>query len=189
MVRPAVDVVVPFAGPAEQLELLIARLRPLRLGDADTLVVVDNNPRPCPVRADGIDVLHCADRRTPGYARNRGAARGRADWIVFLDADVAPRPDLLDRYFEPSPAERTALLGGGVIDEAVPEDARAAARYAYIRQLMSHENTYQWGKWSFAQTANAACRRTAFEAIGGFREGIRAGEDADLTYRLRAAGW
>jgi hypothetical protein len=38
-------------------------------------------------------------------------------------------------------------------------------------------------------TANVAVRRAAFEAIGGFRDDIRAGEDADLTYRLRAAGW
>ena len=36
---------------------------------------------------------------------------------------------------------------------------------------------------------NAACRRAAFEAVGGFREDIRAAEDADLWYRLRAAGW
>ena len=32
-------------------------------------------------------------------------------------------------------------------------------------------------------------RRAAFEAVGGFREEIRAAEDADLTYRLKAAGW
>jgi GT2 family glycosyltransferase len=71
----------------------------------------------------------------------------------------------------------------------VPPDAPAAARYAYIRGLMSQENTYRFGEWSFPQTANAACRRAAFEAVGGFREQIRAAEDADLSYRLRAAGW
>jgi GT2 family glycosyltransferase len=32
-------------------------------------------------------------------------------------------------------------------------------------------------------------RRAAFDAVGGFREDIRAAEDADLNYRLRAAGW
>jgi hypothetical protein len=32
-------------------------------------------------------------------------------------------------------------------------------------------------------------RRAAFESVGGFREDIRAAEDADLTYRLRADGW
>ena len=64
-----------------------------------------------------------------------------------------------------------------------------AARYAYIRELMSQDNTLRFGKWGFAQTANVACRRAAFEEVGGFREDIRAGEDADLCFRLRAAGW
>ena len=54
---------------------------------------------------------------------------------------------------------------------------------------MSQENTFGWDDWSFPQTTNAACRRTAFEAVGGFREDIRAAEDADLTYRLKAADW
>ena len=54
---------------------------------------------------------------------------------------------------------------------------------------MSQNETHRFGTWSFPQTANAACRRAAFEEVGGFREEIRAGEDADLSFRLRAAGW
>src|SRR5207247_11184859 len=68
------------------------------------------------------------------------------------------------------PGERTALLAGGVRDEEVPAGARAAARYAHIRGLMSQDTTHRFGEWNFAQTSNAACRREAFEAVGGFRE-------------------
>ena len=158
--------VVPYRGdPAGR-----PRLEGLELGPGDTLVVEDN------------DV-------TPGYGRNRGAARGQAEWLVFLDADVTPAPDLLDRYFDPPPGPRTALLAGAVIDEPVPPGSPLAARYAHANALMSQENTLGWGDWAFPQTANAACRREAFDAVGGFREDIRAGEDADLTYRLKAAGW
>jgi GT2 family glycosyltransferase len=46
-----------------------------------------------------------------------------------------------------------------------------------------------YGDWSFPQTTNAACRRDVFESLGGFREEIRAAEDADLAYRLKATGW
>src|SRR4051794_35257990 len=122
MSRPAVDVVVPFAGEAAELERLVARLRVLSLGPEDSLVVVDNNPRPCPAPSGGPAMVHRPDRATPGYARNRGAELGSADWIVFLDSDVAPRPDLLERYFDPPPGERTAILGGGMLDEHGPED-------------------------------------------------------------------
>jgi mycofactocin glycosyltransferase len=181
-------VVVPFRGSPAELEELRERLRRLELREGDSVVVVDNTPGHTP--ADGpVPVLAACDHRTPGYARNRGSERGAADWLVFLDADVVPRPDLLDRYFDPAPRARTGVIAGGVTDEVVPPDAPPAARYAHLRGLMSQENTFSWLDWSFAQTSNAAFRRGAFEAVGGFREDIRAAEDADLTYRLKAAGW
>jgi glycosyltransferase involved in cell wall biosynthesis len=166
-------------------------LSALSLRDGDSVLVVDNTPRTDPPVADDgeIRVLHAAERATPAFARNRGAACGSAEWLVFCDADTQPRPDLLDRYFDPPPEPRTGLIGGGVIDEVVPPDAPAVARYAYLRGAMSQEDTLGFGEWGYPKTANVACRRAAFETVGGFREDIRAAEDADLTYRLRAAGW
>lgn len=189
MQRPTVDVVVPFKGSAEALEQLRTRLAALELQSGDSVLVVDNTPGAGSARADGVAVLNAAGRETPAYARNRGAERGSADWLVFLDADTEPRPDLLDRYFDPPPGARTGLIGGGVSDEPAPGDASAVARYAYLRQAMSQEDTFSFGEWGYPKTANVACRREAFEEIGGFREEIRAAEDADLTFRLRAAGW
>ncbi len=183
------DVIVPFKGSAESLERVRERLSALTLGDGDSVVVVDNTPGSADHDDGGVPVLHAAERATPAYARNRGAAYGSADWLVFCDADTRPRPDLLDRYFDPPPEERTGLIAGGVIDEEVPPDAPAVARYAYLRGAMSQEDTFDFGEWGYPKTANVACRRAAFEEVGGFREEIRAAEDADLTYRLQAAGW
>lgn len=186
------DVVVPFRGAPAHLEELRARLARLRLRPGDSLLVVDNTPgrEPATGPAEGtVPVLRASELSTPGYARNRGVSRGRAEWLVFFDADTVPSPGLLDRYFEPAPAESTALMAGGVVDEAVPADGQAAARYAYLRRATIQDDTLRFGKYGYPKTANAACRRAAFEAVGGFREDIRAGEDADLTYRLRAEGW
>jgi GT2 family glycosyltransferase len=104
-------------------------------------------------------------RRGSYFARNHGARQGSNDWIVFLDADVEPPPGLLDAYF----------AGSGV-----------AARYAVSVGLMSQARTLERG---YAQTANCAVRRSAFEAVGGFEESVRSGGDADLCFRLRDAGW
>jgi hypothetical protein len=186
--RPAVDVVVPFRGTPAELDELRARLRVLDLRDGDSVVVADNTPGHEPA-AGPVPVLSAAGQPTPGFARNRGVEQGEAPWLVFLDADAVPSSDLLDRYFDPPPGERSALLAGGVVDEEAPPGAPAAARYAHLRRLMSQDNTFSWDDWSFAQTSNAACRRDAFEAVGGFREDIRAAEDADLAYRLKAEGW
>jgi GT2 family glycosyltransferase len=54
---------------------------------------------------------------------------------------------------------------------------------------MSQEVTLADAEWAFAQTANAAVRRAAFDRVGGFEEGVRSGGDADLCFRVRAAGW
>jgi GT2 family glycosyltransferase len=184
-----VDVVVPFRGAPAHLEELRVRLAGIQLGPEDSILVVDNTPRRAPAADADIPAIHAAELATPAFARNRGAEHGSAEWLLFLDADVVPPPDLLERYFEAPPAEGTALVAGGMVDEPVPKGGRAAARYAFIRKLMSQEDSFQFGDWGFPKMANAACRRAAFEQIGGFRDEIRAGEDADFTYRLRAAGW
>lgn len=190
MRRPAVDVVVPFRGEARQLDTLLARLEGLELGPGDSVTVVDNTPGPVsPPREGPVRTVAAPELQTPGFARNRGAGGGGAEWLVFFDADVVAPPALLDRYFDPPPAERTGILAGGVRDQAPEPPAPAAVRYAHLRRSMSQDMTLRHGEWSFVQTCNCAVRRAAFEAVGGFRDELRAGEDADLSFRLRAAGW
>jgi glycosyltransferase involved in cell wall biosynthesis len=187
-----VDVIVPFAGPSAALRAVRDRMAALHLGPGDSLLVVDNTPGradPALGGGSGVEVVHASGRRTPGFARNRGAGRGSAEWLVFIDADAVPDPELLDRYFDPPPDVGTALIGGGVLDERAPRSAPPAARYTYLRGTMSQERTFGFGVWGYPKSANVAIRREAFESVGGFREDIRAAEDADLAYRLKAAGW
>jgi GT2 family glycosyltransferase len=185
--RPTVDVVVPVAGDAARVRDIAARMRHLDLRDDDTLTVVDN-------RATGVTdaaVLAAADVRTSYYARNAGASRAGGEWLLFLDADVEPPPDLVDRYFAQPPSERCGILAGAVVDSDPGPDGPAAERYAHLRSAMSQETTLaaDRGDFAFAQTANCAVRREAFDAIGGFRPDVRSGGDADLCFRLAAAGW
>jgi GT2 family glycosyltransferase len=72
---------------------------------------------------------------------------------------------------------------------ADPAALPLAERYAALRAPMSQENTLDHPGGGYAQTANAAFRRRAFEEIGGFDERARSGGDADICHRLRAAGW
>lgn len=189
MTRPAVDVVVPFRGSMVDLDRVASRLESLALRRGDSATIVDNTPGRTPANGGPVTVLAAAQLRTPGFARNHGAAAGTNPWVVFLDADVEAPASLIDDYFDPMPATDTGLLAGGIRDVAVPRCAGAAPRYAYLRSSMSQEMTLQHGPWAFVQTANCACRRDALDAVGGFRETIRAGEDADLCFRLRDAGW
>jgi GT2 family glycosyltransferase len=98
---------------------------------------------------------------------------------------------LVERYFATAPEARTGVLAGGVQDEAVDPavDRSPAARYALLRHRMGQGNTLRNGEWGYAQTANCAVRRAAFEEVSGFRDDLRSAGDADLCFRLRRAGW
>ncbi len=188
--RPAVDVIVPFRGSAVQLEELAERLNGLQLRRGDSVTIADNRPGATDAERGGVTILGAGERQTSYHARNRGVAAGAAPWLVFIDADVLAPPGLLDAYFATVPEDTTGVLAGAVVDEAPPDHEIApAVRYAHLKASMSQETTLAEARWAFAQTANAAVRRDAFDQIGGFEAGIRSGGDADLCFRLRAAGW
>jgi len=191
--RPPVDVVVPFAGTAPALRALVLRLATLTTRPGDTITVADNRgvAGGTELGKDRVRVVEAAGRRGSYHARNAAARRGAAPWLLFVDGDVEPAADLLDRLFDPEPGARTAILAGAVVDQPPPSGERGpvALRYAWLKSSMSQEVTLGHGRWAFAQTANCAVRRAAFEAAGGFRDELRSGGDADLCFRLAAAGW
>jgi hypothetical protein len=184
-----VDVVLPFRGSDADLGRVSERLARLTITDGDTLTIADNRPGAVDATGGPVRILGAGEHQTSYHARNRGVAAGSAPWLVFVDADVLAPPDLLDRYFARPPAATTGVLAGAVVDEEPETGAAAATRYAYLKSSMSQEVTLADDAWPFAQTANAAVRREAFAQVGGFEESVRSGGDADLCFRLRAAGW
>jgi hypothetical protein len=191
-VREAVDVVVPFRGSTRSLAELTSRLGRLRLLGGDTLTVVDNTPSGVAgamTVSPPIRILAAPSRQSSYHARNQGAAVGSQPWLLFLDADVEPPPDLLDRYLAAAPQARTAVLAGAVRDLGSATGRESlAGRYARVRRLIDQANTLQVAR-PYAKTANCLVRREAFQQIGGFADDIRSGGDADLCFRLREAGW
>lgn len=185
--RPAVSVIVPFAGADAELSAVVSRLGALRTGPEDELVVADNRRRPAPGARGPVSVVAADGLRSPAFARNAGARGARGEWLVFIDADTSPRPDLIDAYFDPAPGERVGILGGAIED--VAGRPTRVARYIVDREKLHPRKALGHPHRPFFQTANCAVRRSAFEAVGGFTPTARAAEDADLCWRLEDAGW
>jgi glycosyltransferase involved in cell wall biosynthesis len=184
--RPPVSVIVPFHGDEAAASATMQALHVLALHDGDDLLVADNT-------ADGaLAVRHAEGFRTtvtrqPYSARNEAAARASGEWLLFTDADCRPRGDLLDAYFDPPPRDDVGALAGEIV--ATTAGRTLAQRYAADRRLLSSELFLAHPYKPMGVTANLLVRRAAFEAIGGFAEGIRSGGDADLCWRLQDAGW
>ncbi len=186
MNRPRVSVVVPFAGDPAQALVAVALLRSLHTAAGDELILADN----CgvvPSATAGITVVRAAAERSPAHARNTGAAAATGDWILFLDADVQAPPALLDDYFTGPVGERVGALAGEI--EGAPGARTLAGRYGASRNFLSQRAHLQHPFRPRAAAANLLVRRNAFQAAGGFVEGVRAAEDTDFCWRLQDLGW
>ena len=192
MPRPGASVIVPFRGDASQAARLARSLALLEVGPGDEVVVADNSDAGVSfAEGSGVRVVQATSVRSSYFARNAGAgaATKREDaerWLLFTDADCMPVPWLLDAYFTQPVADDVGALAGSVLSD--PAQRHFLARYATDRGFLDQEAGLHTAE-DAAATANLAVRRSAFDEIGGFEEGIRSGGDVDLCRRLVGAGW
>ena len=125
--------------------------------------------------------------QSPSHARNVGAERAVRDWVLFLDADCRAPADLLERFFADAVADDVGALAGAVVP--APGGTGLAVRYGAAKSFLDQDAHLAHGYMPRAAAANLLVRREAFEAIGGFYEGVRAAEDTDFSWRLQRAGW
>jgi GT2 family glycosyltransferase len=169
--------------------LLAANLRRVGVRPGDELIVADNTPDGMPAESlpDGVHVVRAVAERSSYHARNTGARAAANDWILFLDADCRPGPDLLDAYFVAPPPERCGAIAGTVV--GCPTQGGLIARYARARGFLNLAGGGEGPDWRIAVGGNVLVRRAAFDDVGGFPEGIRSGGDVDVSRRLQRAGW
>jgi cellulose synthase/poly-beta-1,6-N-acetylglucosamine synthase-like glycosyltransferase len=187
--RPAVSVVVPFAGDRAAGQAALALLRSLDRCDGDELILADNCGAIAqqPLEPPDITVIRADGERSPAHARNTGARAATNAWILFLDADTLAPPDLLARFFAAPIGERVGAITGDIA--GFLGKPTLAARYGASRNFLGQRSHLANPYKPRASSANLLVRRDAFTAVDGYVEGVRAGEDTDFTWRLQDAGW
>jgi GT2 family glycosyltransferase len=180
---------VPFRGDRAAAESLLASLALLQTGPEDQLIVADNTPVGVIADggADGVEVVHVPAPPSARRARNEGAGRAANPWLLFLDADCRPDPELLDEYFSSEPAERCGVIAGEVIGD--DSQAQALARWARSRRGLMARYHVESGGRPAGIAGNLMLRREAWEESGGFEESARSEADVDLCWRVQERGW
>ena len=132
-------------------------------------------------------VVERAARPGPAAARNEGADRAAGDVLVFIDADVLPRPDTFRRIraaFEKDPD--LAAVFGSYDDSPEAPDAVSGFRnllHHFVHQRSPGPSTTFWA-------GLGAMRRDTFAQAGGFDDHYTEPsiEDIELGMRLAAVG-
>lgn len=191
MSRPPVAIVIPFFGDREDAERTLGLLAGISRRPGDRAILADNTPGAVAAGltvAEGVEVLVCEEKCTAYGARNEAIAAVDHEWLLLLDDDCRPEPDILDRYFEPPPGARTGLVSGavgGLEGQRGFVPAYARARRHLDQQVLLTEHVFR----PMAVTANLLVRREAWEAVGGFAELVRSGADGDFCWRVQDVGW
>ena len=178
-----ISIIVPAYNEEKLLGGTLACIRsamdPLREHEWE-LIVCDNNStdRTAEVaRAAGAQVAFEPVNQI-SRARNAGAACAQGEWLVFVDADCRPTPELFSEMAK-TMAGGECIAGGSTI-EMETEDAFARLAVWMWNRL---SRITRWAAGSFI-----FCEAAALRTVGGFNEELYAGEEIDLSRRLKRCG-
>lgn len=163
----------------------LVRLDPF--GRAVELLVVDNGSTDGTSRVldrfrQHIRVVQ-ESKRGPAAARNTGIRHARGDWIAFTDADCVVDPGWLRALLPPLEDPAVGIVGGRIVS------IRPCNRVELFgERIHDHERAILRLRPPYAITMNWASRREVLETHGFFDEKLLRGSDADMAYRIHAAG-
>ncbi len=181
---PKLSIVIPAFNEERLLPRTLEALDRSKVGFTERgweteVVVCDNNSTDRTAelaRAGGARVVFEPVNQI-GRARNCGAAAARGDWILFLDADSVPTPELFAEAAEEVAKGRVLFVGALVsLDTALPPVERF-----FLGLWNRLSRTLRWLAGSFILV-----EADAFREIGGFDLSLYASEELDLSRRLKS---
>jgi glycosyltransferase involved in cell wall biosynthesis len=170
-----------------------------------TVDIIKNWRKICPF----IKLIEIPNCPSPGFARNKALEVAKGDFLFFTDADCAPAKNWINemlKHFNRDP--QIACVGGEVFTLKVDPNNLVEAwcqhfrfnmvspRYGFIQEgyypdfpQEPHPSEVGGHKAYFFGTCNVAYRKSATKEMGAKFWERPTGEDMDLSYQHRKAGW
>ncbi|HSB28589.1 MAG TPA: glycosyltransferase [Pyrinomonadaceae bacterium] len=147
--------------------------------DTTTQIIEEYIQKGAPVR------LIRAGVALPGRGRNLAAAEARSEWLGFIDAGIRPARDWLEALIKRAGQDESIDMIYGSWEPITDSFFKECAAIAYVPPPTTRNGTLVRPR----SIASALLRRSAWEAVKGFPEHLRSGEDLVFMDRVEAAGF
>lgn len=181
------SVIVPVFKKERYLERCIKTLEAQSYDNYEVILVDDGSPDRCPTlcdfysrQYDNITVIH-QENSGVSVARNNGASIAKGEYLCFLDADDEWLADFLLHANEIIQETHQLMTYSARYNE-YPDGKKTVVRrnenesvFFVIKDLVRN--------LLYTRTSGFVINKRLFEEVGGFKPGVRRGEDLDLMMR------
>jgi len=185
--RPLVSVIIPCHNEEETIGECIESLLTQTYKKVE-IIVVDDASADNTYKISSkypINVIQLNKNCGPASARNIGANNANGHILVFVEGDSKYSPDYIETIIKPFSHHS---VGGSICGQRIvwSDKNNTVVKYQNLRwkakTILKKEKRYPVvGAWAF--------RKEVFDKLGGYDKTLRYGEDLDLFYRMKKAGY
>jgi len=177
-----VSVIIPTYQEGKYIENLLSRLADINY--PLDIIVVDGGSKDETIYAARhfTDKVYQINQRGISKAKNYGASHAEGEVIIFLDADITPPPNFVEKVLKVFNDSRAV----GATCNIMPLQPRASEQaffrfYNLLLRLCSLFKPHSRGEF-------LAVKKEEFLKINGFDENLPCLEDHDLVFRISKLG-
>lgn len=196
MTLPKVTIIIPAYNEENSIKACLESLIKLDYPESQReIIIVDDGSTDSTrsIIAPFDVVLTTTDHCGPSKARNIGIECATGQFIAFTDADCIVDQLWIKTLVDVLLANPTVASVGGK-QKGYPNDPPFAKRVQHFLEMVGFLGGYTKDHHSLTEVDhNASCntmyRKKCLIKVQGFRPGLFPGEDVDLDYRIRKAGY
>jgi len=172
-----ISVIIPTYHFADVAKRVIQATLNQTLRPTELIIIDSSSDNSIEDLANGLEsdipiVYQRVDQAFPGEARNKGAAIASQDWLAFLDSKTVPVSDWLESNFE-------------ALDESKADIIFGTTKYLASSSFQKCLQACVYGLKTIETTPGTLIQKSNFDKIGGFREGVRTGDDMEWRETIK----